>query len=54
MKFTLIARKPQNKATTIPPVLAQGLYLARIHDDRFEMQVPGDFQVRRFERVLST
>lgn len=33
----------------IPQVLAQGLYLARIHDDLFEMQVPDDFQPRRFD-----
>ena len=33
----------------IPQVLAQGLYLACIHDDLFEMQVPTDFQPRRFD-----
>jgi hypothetical protein len=33
----------------IPQVLAQGLYLARIHNDLFEMQVPDDFQPRRFD-----
>jgi len=31
-------------------VLDQGLYLARIHDDLFELQVPEDFQPRRFDR----
>jgi hypothetical protein len=34
----------------IPQVLGQGLYLAHIHDDLFEMQVPDDFQPRRFDR----
>ena len=34
-----------------PQVLAQGLYLARIHDDLFELQVPADFQPRRFDRA---
>ena len=34
----------------IRQVLAEGLYLARIHDDLFEMQVPDDFQPRRFDR----
>ena len=29
-------------------VLGQGLYLARIHNDLFELQVPEDFQPRRF------
>ncbi len=33
----------------IPQVLAQGLYLAQIHDDLFELQVPDDFQPRRFD-----
>ena len=33
----------------IPQVVAQGLYRARIHDDLFEMQVPDDFQPRRFD-----
>lgn len=33
----------------IPQVLAQGLYLAQIHDDLFELQVPADFQPRRFD-----
>ena len=33
----------------IPQVLAQGLYLAHIHDDLFELQVPEDFQPRRFD-----
>ena len=33
----------------IPQVLAQGLYLAHIHDDLFELQVPDDFQPRRFD-----
>jgi hypothetical protein len=37
----------------ISPVLAQGLYLARIHDDLFEMQVPNDFQARRFDNARS-
>ena len=32
----------------IPTVLAQGLYLARIHDDLFDLQVSDDFQPRRF------
>ena len=31
-------------------VLEQGLYLARIHDDLFELQVPDNFQPRRFDR----
>ena len=30
-------------------VLEQGLYLARIHDDLFELQVPDNFQPRRFD-----
>ena len=30
-------------------VLEQGLYLARIHDDLFELQVPEDFRPRRFD-----
>ena len=29
-------------------VLEAGLYLARIHDGQFEIQVPGDFQPRPF------
>jgi len=33
----------------IPPVLAQGLYLAQIHDDLFEMKIPDDFQPRCFD-----
>ena len=33
----------------IPQVLAQGLYLAQIHDDLFTLQVPDDFQPRRFD-----
>jgi hypothetical protein len=33
----------------IPQVLAQGLYLAQIHDDLFELQIPDDFQPRRFD-----
>lgn len=33
----------------VPMVLAQGLYLARIHDDLFELQVPADFQPCRFD-----
>jgi|APTNR8051073442_1049403.scaffolds.fasta_scaffold22240_2 hypothetical protein len=36
-----------------PPVLAQELYLAQIHDDRFEVQVPDDFQARRFDSARS-
>lgn len=35
----------------IPQVLAQGLYLAQIHDDLFELQVPADFQPRRFDSL---
>ena len=38
----------------IPQVLAQGLYLAYIHDDLFELQVPEDFQPRRFDVVATT
>ena len=34
----------------ISQVLAQGLYLAQIHDDLFEMQVPDDFRPRRFDQ----
>ena len=30
-------------------VLEQGLYLARIHDDLFELQVPDNFQPQRFD-----
>jgi RecB family endonuclease NucS len=30
-------------------VLEQGLYLAQIHDDLFELQVPDNFQPRRFD-----
>ena len=33
-----------------PRVLEQGLYLAHIHDDLFELEVPDDFQPRRFDR----
>jgi len=33
-----------------PRVLEQGLYLAHIHDNLFELQVPDDFQPRRFDR----
>lgn len=33
----------------VPTVLAQGLYLARIHDDLFDLQIPDDFQPRRFD-----
>jgi len=33
-----------------PCVLEQGLYLAHIHDDLFELEVPDDFQPRRFDR----
>jgi hypothetical protein len=29
-------------------VLREGIYLARIHDDEFELQVPADFQPRAF------
>ncbi|MDG4549094.1 MAG: DUF3782 domain-containing protein [Candidatus Contendobacter sp.] len=32
-----------------PRVLEQGLYLAHIHDDLFELEVPDDFQPRRFD-----
>lgn len=32
-----------------PRVLDQGLYLAHIHDDLFELEVPDDFQPRRFD-----
>ncbi|MDG4549033.1 MAG: DUF3782 domain-containing protein [Candidatus Contendobacter sp.] len=38
----------------IPQVLAQGLYLAYIHDDLFELQVPDDFQPRRFDVMTAT
>ena len=31
------------------PILGQGLYLACIHDDLFELTVPDDFQPRRFD-----
>ncbi len=30
-------------------VLKEGLYLARIHDDLFELEVPGDFQPHSFQ-----
>jgi hypothetical protein len=40
-------------ATEIPDelcakVLREGIYLALIHDDEFELQVPDDFQPRAF------
>ena len=35
-----------------PRVLEQGLYLAHIHDDLFELEVPDDFQPRRFDRPV--
>ena len=35
-----------------PRVLEQGLYLAHIHDDLFELEVPADFQPRRFDRPV--
>lgn len=38
----------------IPQVLAQGLYLAQIHDDLFELQVPADFQPRRFDIAIQS
>ncbi|MFO1423339.1 MAG: DUF3782 domain-containing protein [Candidatus Competibacteraceae bacterium] len=38
----------------IPQVLARGLYLAYIHDDLFELQVPEDFQPRRFDVMTVT
>ena len=31
-------------------ILEQGLYLARIHEDLFELQVPDDFRPRRFDQ----
>lgn len=36
-----------------PRVLEQGLYLAHIHDDLFELEVPDDFQPRRFDRLVT-
>jgi len=36
-----------------PRVLEQGLYLAHIHDDLFELEVPDDFQPRRFDRLAT-
>lgn len=35
-----------------PRVLEQGLYLAHIHDDLFELEVPNDFQPRRFDHPV--
>jgi hypothetical protein len=35
-----------------PRVLEQGLYLAHIHNDLFELEVPDDFQPRRFDRPV--
>ncbi|NJM11101.1 MAG: DUF3782 domain-containing protein [Synechococcaceae cyanobacterium SM1_2_3] len=32
-------------------VLEQGLYLAQIQDDLFELQIPDDFQPRRFDHL---
>ena len=34
----------------IPEILGQGLYLAYIHNDLFDLQIPDDFQPRRFDR----
>ena len=38
----------------VPAVLAQGLNLARIHDDLFDLQVPADFQPRRFDSLTGS
>ena len=35
-----------------PRVLEQGLYLAHIHDDLCELEVPDDFQPRRFDHPV--
>lgn len=35
-----------------PRVLEQGLYLAHIQDDLFELEVPDDFQPRRFDHLV--
>ena len=35
-----------------PRVLERGLYLAHIHDDLFELEVPNDFQPRRFDHPV--
>ncbi len=35
-----------------PRVLEQGLYLAHIHDDLFELEVPNDFQPHRFDHPV--
>ena len=36
-----------------PRVLEQGLYLAHIHDDLCELEVPDDFQPRRFDHPVT-
>lgn len=35
-----------------PRVLEQGIYLAHIHDDLFELEVPDDFQPHRFDHPV--
>ena len=35
-----------------PRVLEQGLYLAHIHDDLFELEIPDDFQPHRFNHPV--
>ena len=44
-------RRPHSGGAA-PARAGTGLYLAHIHDDLFELEVPDDFQPRRFDRPV--